>query len=177
MQGPQWHSKTIIIAERGWHLPQCRYAKSFSKVHAAPQWFSTTTTTIIAERCWYFHPGRYAISFSKVYARCSMTFKTISLIIAESDCHLPQCRYAKSFSKVHAAPQWFSKTMIIAERSWYCPSCSYAKSFSRVYARHFMTFKNNDYSWEGLIFSSMPLCEIVFKSICEALNDIQKQWL
>ena len=38
LRGPQWHSKTMIIAEMGWHLPQCRYAKSFSKVHAAPRW-------------------------------------------------------------------------------------------------------------------------------------------
>ena len=31
MQGPQWHSKTMIVAERGWHLPQCRYVIFFQK--------------------------------------------------------------------------------------------------------------------------------------------------
>jgi len=33
---PQWLPKAMIIAERGWDLPQCRYATSFPKVHASP---------------------------------------------------------------------------------------------------------------------------------------------
>ena len=73
MRGPQWHSKTMIIAERGWHLPQCRYARSFSNVHAAPQWFSKTM--IIVLRGWYFPPCRYEKSFPRVYARPPMTFE------------------------------------------------------------------------------------------------------
>ena len=40
-----------------------------------------------------------------------------------------------------------------------------------------MILENNDYNVEGLIFSSMPLYEIVFKSVCEAFMDIKKQWL
>ena len=87
-----------------------------------------------------------------------------TMIIVERGWHLPQCHYAKSFSKVHAAPRWFSKIMTIPERGWYFPPCRYAKPFSRVYARLWMTFKNNDYSWERLTFTSMPLCEIVFKT-------------
>ena len=143
MRGPQWHSKTKIIAERGWHFPACHYAKSFSKVHAAPQWFSNTMITSMAEMGWHFPPWRYAKSFSRVYARPSMTFKTNDY-----------CWEGFTFTSMLLCEIVFKST------------CSPS-----------MILKNNDYRWEGLMFSSMPLCEIVFRSICEALNDIQKQWL
>ena len=81
------------------------------------------------------------------------------------------------FQEYVRGPQWVSKTMIIAQRGCHFPQCCYTKSFSKVHASPWAIFKNNDYSWEGLTFSSMPLCEIVFKSTCEALNESQKQWL
>ena len=141
MRGPQRHSKTMIIAERGWHLPQCHYAKSLSKVHVAPQWVSKTM--IIAERCWYFLPCCNAKSFSRLYARPSMIF-------------------------TNDGYSWEGLTFTSM------PLCEVVFASTRGPS---MIFTNNDYSWEGWIFSSMPLCEIVFKSICEALDGIQKRWL
>ena len=196
----------MVVAERCWYFHPCRYAKSFSRLYARPSmafknndysWGRLTFTSrplceiVFKSTCgpsmilkhngytwegWYFPRCRYAKPVSRVYVRPLMTSKN-NAYSCERGWHLPQCRYTKSFSKVHAAPQWFSKAMIIAAQGWYFPPCRYAKSFSRVYARPSMTFRNNDYSWEWVIFSSMSLCEIVLKTKCEALNDTRKQFL
>ena len=138
MRGPQWLSKTMIIAETCWHFPQCCFAKSFPRVHVRPS----------------------ATFQNNDYSWEGLTFSSISC-----------------FQKYMTAPQWLSKTMIIAERGWHFPQCRCAKLFSKIHDSPSMTFKNNDCSWEGLTFSSMLLCEIVFKRTCEALSDSQKQWL
>ena len=141
VRGHQWVSKTMIVAERGWHFPPCRHVKSFSRVYVRP-----------------------SITFkNNDYSWEGLTFTS-----------MPLCEIVL---KVHAAPQWSSNTMIIAEMGWHFPPCCYAKSFSRVYARPSMTFKNDDYSWEGLTFTSMPLCEIVFKRTCKPFIDFRKQFL
>ena len=140
MQGPQWHSKAMTIAERGRHLPQCCYAKSISKVHAAlPQWFSKTMS--IAEKGWYFPPCRYAKSFSRVYARPSMTSKKYDYSWEGlTFTSMPLCEIV--FKRT------FGLSMILENNDysgegWYFPPCRYAKSFQRVYARPSMTFKNH----------------------------------
>ena len=126
MWGPQWFSDTLIIAEGGWHFPQCRYAKSFAKVHASPamilknddySWEGLTFSSIMRDR------------FQKYVRSSQWCSKT--LIIAKGDWYFPQCRYVTSFWKYMWGPQCFSKTMIIAERDWNFPRWRYAKSFSK----------------------------------------------
>ena len=142
MRALRWVSKTMIIAERGWHFPQCRYAKLFSKVHASP--------SVSLENNDYSWEG---LTFSSMPLR-KIVFKGICETLND-----------------------FQKAMIIAERGWHFAQCRYTKSFSKRLARPSMIFKNNDYSWERLTFSSMLLREIVFKSTCEPDNCFRKQWL
>jgi len=174
MQAPESFSKTMIIAERGWHFPQCRYAKSFSRVRARPSssfksndysWEGVALSSMMLREIVLKSTCEPLDDFQK------------TMIIAESGWYIAQLCYANSFSKVHASPAMTFKIKIIAERGWHFPQCRYAKSFSEVHASPSAIFKDNDYSWERLTFFSMPPCEIVFNSICEAINDFQKQSL
>jgi len=100
MRALQWVSKTMIITERGWHFPQCRYAKLFSKVHANPP--MTFENNDYSWEGWHFPQCRYAKSFSKVHANPSMIFENNDY--SWEGWRVSQFRCAKSFSQVHTSP-------------------------------------------------------------------------
>jgi hypothetical protein len=204
MRAPQWLSKAMIVAERCWHFPQCCYATSFSKVHASPLvilknsdvcWDGSTFYSMLLrdivfkstceplndfQKPW-LQPRGIDIFFNAAmqkfqkYMRAPQWFKRLCFLLRGVDMFL-NAAMRHHFQKDMRAPQWLPKTMIIAERGWDLPQCRYATSFPKVHASPSMTLKSNDYSWEGVTFSSMLLRKIVFKSTCEPLNDSQKQW-
>ena len=174
MRAPESFSKTMIIAERGWHFPQCRYAKSFSRVRARPSLSLKSND--------YSWEG---LAFSSMMLREIVLKSTCeplddfqkTMIIAESGWYVAQLCYAKSFSKVHASPSMTFKNKDYSWEGLTFPSMPLREIVFESTFSPSVIFKNNDYSGEELTFFSMPLCEIVFNSTCEAMNDFQKQSL
>ena len=166
--------ETMIIAERGWHFPPCCYAKSFSKV-----WESSSTALGNCDYSWeglHFLPCRYAKSFSKVCESSSTALGSYDYSWEGIDIFLFVAMPSR-FQKYERACGRHSETMIIAERGWHFPPCRYAKSFSKVWESSLTTLGNYDYSRERLTFSSLSLCQIVFKSMRELFDGTRKLWL
>ena len=140
------HSETMIIAERGWYFPLCRYAKSFSKVWgnfwAAPRNYDYSWEGLTFSS--FPMPNRFQ-KYERGLRRHSET-----VIIAERVCIFLLVAMPNRFQKYEAAFRRHSETIIIAERDWHLPLCRYAKSFAKVWENFWAALRNYYYSWEGL---------------------------
>ena len=169
-----WLVKFTITAERGWHFPPCRYAKSFSKV-----WEGSLTALRNYDYRWE------GVTFSSL-SLCQVVVKSVRellggtqklwLLLRGVDIFL-LVAMPNRFQKYGRALRRHSETMIIAERGSHFPLCRYARSFSKVWGNFWAAPRNYDYSWEGLTFPSLLLCQIVFKSMRELFDGTRKLWL